>query len=287
MEKVFIGTYTKNKALSEFVFNKGNLTHIKTYKNLQYCSYLQFKNNTLYALNENDKWDNGYLIILNNYSIQKKDSYGINPCHINVGKYITICNYSSNSVCIYDNNQQKCTFYIKNSLPHCAIEYNKEIIVVDKNDRLLLINSNMQLNCLHKFKSGTEPRHIIMYDNIFYIISEKTNELFIFKDYKFIDSIKIADGIGCAIKIYNNYLFTTAKGTNEIHVFNIENKIKPILIQTISSYGKNPRDMDFFDNYLLVCNVDSNNISIFTFEKMLKYNSSFYVKKPFCICFKR
>ena len=75
--------------------------------------------------------------------------------------------------------------------------------------------------------------------------------------------------------------------TNKIHVFNIENKIKTILIQTISSYGKNPRDMDFFDNYLLVCNVDSNNISIFTFEKMLKYNSSFYIEEPFCICFKK
>ena len=115
--------------------------------------YLQFKNNTLYALNENDKWDNGYLIILNKYSIKKQNSYGINPCYINIGKCITICNYSSNSIYIYDNNQQKYVFYIKKSLPHCALKYNKERIIVDKKDRLLLINSNIQLKCLHKFKS--------------------------------------------------------------------------------------------------------------------------------------
>lgn len=287
MGKVFIGKYTENKALSEFDFSKGELRHIKTYENLQYCSYLQFKNNTLYALNENVKWDNGYLIILNNNLIQKKDSYGINPCYVNVNKYIIICNYSSETICIYDNDKLKCKVCIKNSLPHCAIEYNKQIIVIDKNNRLFIINSEMQVNCLYEFKRNTEPRHIVVNDNVFYIISEKSNELFVFYDYKFIESIKISKGNGCAIKIYNDYLFTTSRETDEINVFSIKHKIKPVLIQTISSHGKNPRDMDFFDNYLLVCNVDSNNISIFKFDKTLKYYSSFYVEKPFSICFKK
>ena len=70
-------------------------------------------------------------------------------------------------------------------------------------------------------------------------------------------------------KIFRQNISKSAK--HKINVFDISNKINPTLIQTISSYGKNPRDMDFYDNYLLVCNVDSNNISIFKFDKILKF----------------
>ena len=254
---------------------------------MQYCSYLKFKNNTLYVLNENEKWDNGYLITINNNIIKKTSSYGINPCYISVNKYINICNYSSENICIFDNNQLKCNYYIKNSLPHSILEYNNQFIVVDKNNQLLAIDSKAGPKCLYKFQESTEPRHIVINDDIFYIISEKSNELYVFKNYKLINKIKISEGNGCAIKIYKKHLFTTARDTNEINVFDISNKINPTLIQTISSYGKNPRDMDFYDNYLLVCNVDSNNISIFKFDKILKFYSNFYIEKPFCICFKK
>lgn len=143
------------------------------------------------------------------------------------------------------------------------------------------------MKTIYKFKSSTEPRHIVIKNNVFYIISEKTNKLFIFENYNYISEIKISNGIGCAIKINKNYLFTTARGSNLINVFDISEPKKPILIQSIFSHGKNPRDMDFYNDYLFVCNVDSNNVSIFKFKRKLEYIHSFYVNKPFCICFKK
>ena len=287
MQELYIGTYTNNNALIKLSFDNGKLCYIKSYHEPMYCSYLKFKNEKLYFICENKKWADGFIMILDNNTIKKNSSYGINPCYINVGNHISICNYDSENICLYDNLNLIYNYHIKNSLPHCIQEYRDNLIIVDKNNRLLLIDRNMNLKCLYNFKGDTEPRHITIADNVFYIISEKSNELFIFQNYKLINSFKISNGNGCAIKIYKNYLFTSARETNLINVFDISNKTNPKLIQTVSSYGKNPRDMDFYKNFLLVCNVDSDNISIFKLNKTLKYQSSFHIKKPFCISFKK
>lgn len=287
MQKVYVGTYTPNNSLIEFYLDKNELKISKKYTSIQYCSYIQIKNDTIYALSENDKLGNGFLFIINDNKVIKINSYGINPCYISVKKSINICNYSSSNICIFNGNCLKHNFYIHNSWPHCIIKHNNNLIIVDKNDRLLMLDTKMNLKTLYTFKKGTEPRHIVINNNVSYVISEKTNKLFIFQNYKFVFEIKISEGNGCAIKIYKNYLFTTTRETNLINVFDISNPIKPVMIQSISSYGKNPRDMDFCNDYLFVCNVDSNNISIFKFDEKLKYHSSFFIEKPFCICFKR
>lgn len=289
MNDVFVGTYTINNALRKFYFNDGKLYYVNSYEKTMYCSYLQFKNDKVYALFENKKWDNGFFVILNtkNNSVKKTSSFGINPCYVSVGKYIYICNYSSENICIFDNDNLKYNLYLKNSLPHSAIEYKNNLIVVDKNNKLLVIDSKNNIKTIFNFEKHTAPRHIVIDNDFFYIVSEFSNQLFIFKDFKLINVIKISNGIGCAIKIYKNYLFTTSRETNIISVFDIMNKAEPKLIQKISSHGKNPRDMVFFNDYLLVCNVDSNNISIFKFNKKLVFFNSYYIEKPFCISFKK
>ena len=112
MAYVFVGTYIDKNALSKFDFTNGKLCHIKSYYEPMYCSYLQFKNHKLYVLCENKKWDNGFLIILNDNNINKISSYGINPCYINVGEDIVVCNYSSENVCIFDNSYLKYKYHI-------------------------------------------------------------------------------------------------------------------------------------------------------------------------------
>lgn len=72
MQKFYIGTYTKNNALLEFQLNHNKLELSKKYEKIQYCSYLQILNNTIFALSENDKWDLGFLYIIDNNSIIKK-----------------------------------------------------------------------------------------------------------------------------------------------------------------------------------------------------------------------
>ena len=146
------------------------------------------------------------------------------------------------------------------------------------------INKRMDLG--FTFPKGTGPRHIV-YSNSenYYILSELTSEIFVLK-YK-LDENSLFDNIqtisstcpeykgsksGAAIRIHpsNKFLYTSDRGNNSINLFSILQDGKLKYLKSFSCNGDCPRDLniDFSGNFLFCANQKSNNISIFSINKV-------------------
>lgn len=152
-----------------------------------------------------------------------------------------------------------------------------------------------------QLENNTEPRHIVVNNDLIYLISEKSCEIYIikFKNKKLsiINKFSIlpsniekrANYTGCAIKISKNhrFLYATIRGYNCINIYRvIKNDLR--LIQNISCYGNTPRDLclDKAEKYLLVANQDSNQVAIFKRNMItgkIKFLENGKMELPTCI----
>lgn len=340
-----IGTYTKNESEGIYRFNfdldNGNFKKINLAYKIENPTYLAIdkERHLLYSTCKIDdtagvasfKYWQGKdsLNLINHILLENKQ-----PCHVSINsnkQMLISSNYHENKMIVYNTldgmilNPNIVSHHngsIINPLkqekphPHCSIftQDEKYILSIDLGiDKMIVytLEDNkliQQKELSYTFPEGTGPRHIT-YSKVnpfYYVLSELTSEIFVFKytpdlDLKF-ENIQIITTLpkdykskksGSAIKIHKNnkFLYTSDRGNNSLSLFYINpNNGKLEYINTTSCHGDSPRDfqIDPFGRFLLCANENSNNISIFSINSstgILTFINSERVPTPTCIEF--
>lgn len=166
---------------------------------------------------------------------------------------------------------------------HSHIHFAKYIESIDLvgvcdlgDDKVFLyenIDGNLKLKTFYKFEDGVGPRHFIENKelNIIYVINELKPSVSILKyeneELVLLDHIELIEGAGSAIRITkdNKFLYAAVRFTNYIFGFKIKENGLLDIIQKVHTKGDHPRDFNLVlnDNYLLVANMKSNNLTLF------------------------
>ena len=148
----------------------------------------------------------------------------------------------------------------------------------DGGDKTLLLTETI------KVKPGNGPRHLAFSPNgiFFYVLHELSGGLSVYSYMKgkaelMQETTIVSEGfmgvIGAADIHFSNdgkFLYATNRGdANSISVFKVHANGKINLVQRISTQGSSPRNftIDPNDNYVLVANQNTNNITIFKRDK--------------------
>jgi 6-phosphogluconolactonase len=135
-----------------------------------------------------------------------------------------------------------------------------------------------------KTKPGSGPRHLAFNPNgiFFYVLHELTGALDVYsymngKAEVMQETTVVSEGfmgiVGAADIHFSNdgkFLYATNRGdANSISVFKVHSNGKINVVQRISTQGSSPRNftIDPNDNYVLVANQNTNNITIFKRDK--------------------
>ena len=294
MYKLYVGNFSSDSGFHIITLNN-HFDIISDKSNIasNYNSYLYCDSNNLVLSTVETKGTknnpNGKIIV---FRLDNKDnpniiitfnSFGLNPCHITYNeekRIISASNYDSGNLSLFsldttDNLslKQVLTFY-KNSLIHCSLFSKDNLHIVDKGaSKIYTLNLEEKESLITSiaFKNDVQPRHLINRDNkYFYLISE-SKPLIITLEYsdnlfKVIDVQRLSNNkcTGCAIKYdkYSEMLYATVRGSNEIKIFSTS-QIVPKFIQTIPSFGLNPRDIDISEDLAVVTNLESNCLSLY------------------------
>ena len=324
-QNIFIGN-TSSNGIYHYKFKNGKIYKKCMTNDYEKCTYLANDNKYLYGVIEiagTEEENYGYIVAYKKengklINIDKKPSYGKCPCHIEIdkdNKMLFVSNYIDGCLAIikkeddgtfgkkiYSNiNMDKishshCTKKLMNNSFFVSVDLGADLITTYeiKKDEIYEV-SKVQ------FEKGTEPRHIAVYKDFIYVVTEKSCKLYVLKfenrELKIIDSVSILpdtigieqDYTGCAIKLSKNFknIYVSVRGHNSISVFKIQNEnVK--MIQNISCGGDVPRDLelDKTNGYVFVANQCSNDVAIFKrnkFNGKLKYLYKEEVIKPTCI----
>lgn len=322
VQKVYIGS-SSEKGIACYDFLEGYLSCGKWTKDEKKCTYLTKTNTHIYSVVEIEK-DNqnegGYVLA---YEIEKeglkkkekKPSCGKGPCHIEIDylhQKLGISHYSDGTFCVrelkkdgkigdvffQDDGEEKSNI-------HCSKFKDNYLFKIDiGKDKIItyqIKEKEISKKEEYQFAKEEKPRHLLINGDEIYVITEKSCMLyeFVFKEEKLIlknkqsllgDKIKKEEkDAGSAIKMSQdkNNIYTLIRGKDLICVFKKEENMWK-LVQTISSEGKMPWDIaiDNQDEYALVANADSNQITIFARNKntgTLSYLREEKVESPTCI----
>lgn len=303
-EYIYVGNTSKS-GINIYSFLSGKMQFISSTQDFERCTYLAQDGNYVFAVQEIGDTNNcGYVVSYkknqNNLEfLNKKDSAGSNPCHIEIShknRMIFISNYMNGFFSAYKINSDGSIGDLiynevidnKKSHLHCSKVFNNEknVITVDLGMDTLNVyeikKDTLQKICTKRFEDGTEPRHIAVANDRLFLITEiscklyeldfKNNKLEIVQEISILpkEHLKAKNDTGAAIKISNDgkFIYTSIRGHNSISVFRYKNN-KIELVQNILSYGNTPRDLeiDKTEKYLLVANQDSDEISIYSRNK--------------------
>ena len=294
MYKLYIGNFSSDSGFHIITLNKYfDIISDKSNIASNYNSYLYCDSNNLVLSTIETKGTknnpNGKIVVFrldnndNPNIINSFNSFGLNPCHITYSeekRIISASNYDSGNLSLFsldttDNLslKQVLTFY-KNSLIHCSLFTKENLHIVDKGaSKIYTLNLEEKESLITSisFKNDVQPRHLINRDNkYFYLISESkpliitleySDNLFKVIDVQILSNNKCT---GCAIKYdkFSEMLYATVRCSNEIKIFSTS-KIVPKFIQTIPSFGLNPRDIDICEDLAVVTNLESNSLSLY------------------------
>jgi len=322
VQKVYIGS-SSEKGIACYGFYEGYLSCGKWTNDEKKCTYLAKTNTHVYSVVEIEKDDQnegGYVLT---YEIgeeglkkkEKKPSCGKGPCHIEIDQLhqnLGISHYSDGTFCVRSLKKDGLIGNLvfqdegeKESRIHCAKWKDNLLFKIDLGKDKLIIYEMKENRIIKKeeyqFEKQENPRHLIVNGDEIYVITEKSCMLyeFVLKEEKlslknkqslFGDKIKKEEkDAGSAIKMSQdkNNIYTLIRGKDLICVFRKEENMWK-LVQTISSRGKMPWDIaiDNKDEYALVANAESNQITIFARNKntgTLKYLRQEKDEFPTCI----
>jgi len=324
-QNVFIGN-TSKEGIYHYKFKDGNLTRQYATDDFERCTYLTQNDLYLYSVVEVadvKNHNNGYVLAYKKHdnkiiNIDKKSSYGQGPCHIELDNnkgMLFISNYIDGHLTIMKLNSngtigKKVYSYLEEkqvSHLHCVktCKGGEFFLTTDLGTDIVTAyemkeNEIKEISRV-KLKEGTQPRHLVIGEDKVYVITEKSCELYILKfenrKLSILDVVSIlpkgiqkqSDYTGCAIKISKDFknIYTTIRGHNSISIFEIEeSSVK--MIQNISCEGKLPRDLclDKFEEYVLIANQESNEITIFERDKengKIRLKSKEKINSPTCV----
>mgnify|MGYP002540297198 FL=1 len=319
-EILLVGTYS-DIGIHKLEFGNGFMTLIQQENSFENCSFICNNKDLIFSTVEysnNPSYSNGLLVlrdsklsILNSYEI-----CGNSPCYSyfdDSRNLLYIANYMDVSLNVYSINSENksCKFLFKKAFTdhshmHCIVlsKDKSTLFVTDLGDNKLYAfdifykddTLDLKLISCYPFDVNSGPRHFVTDENNIYLITENSCELYhlVFdrsSGFKLInrcsilpDNTKHSDDTGCSIKFGLNktFLYTSVRGRNIINVFSLD----LVSMQTISCYGKTPRDLFVLDDDLLCANQNSDSIAIFDIEKntgKLNYKNSYSISSPACI----
>lgn len=324
-QNLWIGSYAET-GTHQVQFTNGKISEQKDDNTFENCSYLCKNNHILYSIIEysnNPIYQNGYIIARNeDFSvINSSPIFGQGPCYLTIDtkrNLLYVANYGDGSLDCFslrnDGSIEKSILH-KTYTDHSRIHYlslsmdNDFLFVVDLGDdtifayKILYSFENLELKEMDtfSFSKGSAPRHITIRENIIYLITENSCELYQLSftaqnGFKIISKASLLpstlkkdkDTTGCAIKISKDlkFIYTSIRGHNCISVFQTIPHLK--LIQNISCFGITPRDIyiDDSQNFLLCANQHSEDISIFRRDKKtgyLNFLNKYPIDSPACI----
>jgi 6-phosphogluconolactonase len=342
----FVGTYTKNNSKGIYRINFNTTTGRIDKKFLSYeienPTYLSIdkERHILYStckigeksgVSSFKYWqEKEQLYLINSILLEEKQ-----PCHLSISndKQIVISsNYHENKMLVYNTldglilnspitgtHKGSSINKTRQEKPHihCSMFTGDEkyILSIDLGiDKMIVstLNEDGELIKLsdksYSFPAGTGPRHIIYINNnrFYYVISELTSEIFVFKyDFKSekpFKNIQVLSSLpteykgeksGSAIRIHKNnkFLYTSDRGNNSLSLFYINSSNGTLeYINTFSCMGDSPRDfqIDPTGSFLLCANETSDTITIFSINQatgMLKLIKEENIPTPTCIEF--
>lgn len=335
----FIGTYTKKNSRGIYKFlldlSSGKIRKLNLAYAIDNPTYLAIDRdrNILYSSCKIDDkagvssfkfWkEKDSLDLINQCLFEEKQ-----PCHISVSseKQVLISsNYHENKMIVYNTlegiilESKNIGEHSSNNITphiHCSVFTNDEKYIISLDlglDKMIIYT--FEDNILSKkddlsytFPKGTGPRQIasLTSKSIYYVLSELTSEVFVFKydpssntifeNIQTINSLPNnlnIDKSGAAIKIHpnNNFLYTSDRGSNTISLFHIDQANGNLkYIDNFSCMGICPRDfqIDPSGKFLISANELSDDISIFSINQVtgnLNYIYSEKVPTPICIEF--
>ena len=167
-------------------------------------------------------------------------------------------------------------------------------------------NNTLTLKESITVKAGSGPRHLVFHPNgiFFYVLHELDASLSVYSYIKekvelIQETTIVSEGfvgaVGAADIHFSNdgkFIYATNRGdANSISVFRVHANGRMNLVQRISTQGSSPRNftIDPTDNYVLVANQKTNNISIFKRDRttgmLTDTEKKIEVCSPVCLVF--
>lgn len=316
---LLVGTYS-DTGVYKFAFENGLLSLLKSEDTYENCSFIsknspfifstvEFSNSTVY--------NNGLLVVRNSdlEVLNVASISGHSPCYSYFDcsrNLLYIANYSDGSLNVFSVDDMKCNLIFSKSFTasshiHC-IELSEDkstLFLTDLGDEKLYAynifyeDGLFALNFLSSFEFciGSGPRHFAVDGSNLYLVTENSCELYHFA-FSRVDGFSLIkccsilpkdksfspNYTGCSIRLSDDkkFIYVSVRGLDVINVFSTDFEI----VQSISCYGKNPRDLFLIDNFLLCANQLSDSITSFGIDKKtgnLSYNSLYKIGSPACI----
>lgn len=147
---------------------------------------------------------------------------------------------------------------------------------------------------------GSGPRHMIFDQEgtHAYLVNEIANNIMVFSrgDHGYILNQKISclpfgfkkDSSAAAIRISNDgkYLFVSNRGHNSIAMYLIMKETGKIGLIGFYEVGKNPRDFNIINDYLIVACQSSDSLEVFKIgeDQLIRLNKKLKIPEPVCVC---
>jgi len=304
----YVGGHKSNTpiGLHQFIFDKTNekfisLNLLVPYDNPDYFAFDENEKQFLSIIKDNQETGIISFSIHKDNSVTKTQKILTNdqkPCFISLKEEV-LCSasYHGGNVNIYQKSNTHFQLFKqiqlgKDAKAHQSFIWKQYLIVVSLGyDQILFYDTTNAYKLAHTihFPKGSGPRHCIFNSTSskLYVLSELSNELFVFNRKENLDfvlvekkSLLLANpsshtNHSAAIRITKDdkFLYTSTRGEDTISVFSLTNETT--LLQHIQSFGKHPRDfiLDASEAYMFIVNRDSNNLVCLKRDKATGYLS--------------
>ncbi len=283
MYKILLGTYTRDKSEGIYQVDLANnkLSNLSLYIKTDNPTYLAWGTNHQELIAVASEGELAGVKIFQEKDLKVKIlSKQTAPCFVSYqnGNYYSAY-YHEGKVEKYFNDELVAEMnYQKTAKSHFILPDENKLWVVNLGeDKIYWILEDEIITYQTKENSG--PRHLVLGENdLVYVLTELSNEVLVLK--KEAKQLTLRQTIqlegeptnqSAAIRLSSDkrYLYTSTRGDDFLTVFQVGEDGLLTKIQTISSYGKHPRDFALSpdDKFLVCANRDSNSLTLFEVDK--------------------
>lgn len=310
----YIGTYTLgSKSHSQGVYrctlagSTGQISTPECVATLDNPSYISWGNNgqILYAAQEKDQSDSAKVStfrVLDNgllSHLKDNDLPGGAPCHLAAsgdGKFLATAQYETGDISLFSLKETGVPTAVTHTPapvgdadPHAHyvqfFDTGQSLAAIDLGQDQLRFyalatqTTPLTLTGQINFPKGSGPRHLARSKkgNIFYVLTERSEEIFVVKQedhtwhiaskiQAFTSDQNVANGAAAAIRLSDDgkFLYASSRTKSELAVFAVDQETHNLShVQTLSLEGKEPRDFALSPDgrLLVVANQNSNSLA--------------------------
>lgn len=284
--KGYIGSYAtdESQVLLQFVFDETTEEFLDVKEVLPYADskYLYVDENDVITLFREDEKSGVAVLHKDSSLIEHVEDETVTSCYV-IGDetYFYTANYHEGTVSIYSRNDglklyKRISIRDKAGCHQVILHENEMLVPCLIMDTIRIYDRSKDFAFVKEisFPKGSGPRHgVFDHDGHFYVISELSNQLFIFKtangNYELQNFINLLEddsvqAAGAAIRMSDDerFVYMSIRDVNQIIVFDIETQT---IIQRLDAGGDHPRDIALTPDmhYLFVMNRFTSNVCVY------------------------